>query len=170
MSCIRAARLPSLHTSPQSLRPTRRGFSSFQATMVRAGVFGISQGETTADVIRDATALIDHGRWELCNNGKGLERGFKFKTFKATWDFMNQVASECKRTRHHPEWSNVYNKTHIRWTTHNPEGLSSKDTHMAKFCDDAAREFNELEAEANECKLGSDGKVEARDCCTPQKA
>ncbi|EME88587.1 uncharacterized protein MYCFIDRAFT_123664, partial [Pseudocercospora fijiensis CIRAD86] len=77
--------------------------------------------------------------WKLCNDGKGLERGFKFKTFKTTWEFMNDVAAECKKVKHHPEWSNVYNKAHIRWTTHDPEGLSSKDTSMAKFCDDAAK-------------------------------
>jgi 4a-hydroxytetrahydrobiopterin dehydratase len=78
---------------------------------------------------------------------------------------MNQVAAECKKTKHHPEWSNVYNKTHIRWTTHNPEGLSSKDTHMAKFCDGAAREFNELEVQEGEGTVGADGKIEAGSCC-----
>lgn len=83
---------------------------------------------------------------------------------------MNQVAAECKKQKHHPEWSNVYNKTHIRWTTHSPEGLSSKDTRMAEFCDEAAREFNELESELNEFKLGIDGKVEAGACCVPKKS
>ena len=57
---------------------------------------------------------------------------------------MNHVAAECKTQKHHPEWSNVYNKTHIRWTTHNPEGLSNKDAHMARFCDEAGEKFGEL--------------------------
>lgn len=57
---------------------------------------------------------------------------------------MNTVAAECKKAKHHPEWSNVYNKTHVRWTTHNPSGLSEKDTRMAKFCDDAAAEAGEV--------------------------
>ena len=59
-------------------------------------------------------------------------------------DFMNAVAAECKSQKHHPEWSNVYNKTHIRWTTHKPEGLSSKDVHMAEFCDRAGEDHGEL--------------------------
>ena len=84
-------------------------------------------------------------------------------------DFMNTVAEECKKQKHHPEWSNVYNKTHIRWTTHSPEGLSSKDTHMAQFCDDVAKSFNELEVGEEEGNIGSDGKIEAGDCCTPKK-
>lgn len=57
---------------------------------------------------------------------------------------MNTVASECKTAKHHPEWSNVYNKTHILWTTHKPLGLSSLDVRMARFCDKAAGEHGEL--------------------------
>lgn len=82
---------------------------------------------------------------------------------------MDHIAAECKKQKHHPEWSNVYNKTHIRWTTHNPEGLSRKDTAMARFCDEAAKQFKELDVPQNECRLGEDGKVEAGDCCTPKK-
>jgi len=121
-----------------------------------------SKGEDAERLAQQAAVLVQ-GRWSLCNGGKALERDFKFKTFKATWvgislistliptclhhalqTFMNSVAEQCKVTRHHPEWSNVYNKTSIRWTTHNPEGLSSKDIDMAKFCDQAADECGEL--------------------------
>ncbi|KAI9836083.1 MAG: hypothetical protein M1819_001697 [Sarea resinae] len=44
--------------------------------------------------------------WRLTANGTGIERGFRFKTFKKAWDFMSAVAQECKGARHHPEWSN----------------------------------------------------------------
>merc|ERR1712098_842095 len=47
------------------------------------------------------------GKWTLIESGKGVERGFKFKTFKKTWEFMNLVAAECAVQKHHPEWSNV---------------------------------------------------------------
>lgn len=60
---------------------------------------------------------------------------------------MNAVAAHCKQHRHHPEWSNVYNKTHIRWTTHRPEGLSSKDVTMARLCDEAGETFGEVRGE-----------------------
>lgn len=60
---------------------------------------------------------------------------------------MTAVAAECKIQRHHPEWSNVYNTTQIKWTTHKPAGLSSKDVHMARFCDEAAGEFGEVRDE-----------------------
>jgi len=57
---------------------------------------------------------------------------------------MDTIATECKARRHHPEWTNVYNKTHIRWTTHTPPGLSSADLHMARFCDEVAGRFGEV--------------------------
>lgn len=75
-------------------------------------------------------------------------------------DFMNVVAGECKKQKHHPEWTNVFNKTHIRWTTHNPEGLSAKDTRMAKFCDEAGKEFGEAEPEDEVASCYGPGKTQ----------
>ncbi|SMQ48477.1 unnamed protein product [Zymoseptoria tritici ST99CH_3D7] len=134
--------------------------------MLHPSTLSISPGSDSETVLRDTSTLIESGKWKLCNSGKGLERTFKFKTFNKTWEFMNQIAAECKKTRHHPEWSNVYNKTHIRWTTHSPEGLSGKDTYMAEFCDGVARECGEVEVES-ETGEGSGGevRVEAGDCC-----
>lgn len=59
-------------------------------------------------------------------------------------DFMNTIAAECKVRRHHPEWTNTYNRTTITWTTHKPEGLSTKDVEMAEFCDRVGGEVGEI--------------------------
>jgi len=56
---------------------------------------------------------------------------------------MNTVAEECKAQRHHPEWTNVFNRTAVKWTTHSPRGMSLKDTHMARFCDEVAERLGE---------------------------
>lgn len=53
--------------------------------MLRKDDLTIADGEEGNGVVEEATALIDNGRWSLCNDGKGLERSFKFKTFKTTW-------------------------------------------------------------------------------------
>ncbi|KAH6616586.1 pterin 4 alpha carbinolamine dehydratase-domain-containing protein [Boeremia exigua] len=79
--------------------------------------------------------------WELTESKKGLRRQFLFKTFNDAWTFMDAVAQECKVQRHHPEWSNLYNRVTIEWTTHRPEGLSIKDVAMAEFCDRVAGEI-----------------------------
>ena len=36
----------------------------------------------------------------------------------------------------------------MRWTTHDPKGLSDKDISMAALCDDLARSFGEQPAES----------------------
>lgn len=60
---------------------------------------------------------------------------------------MSEIATECNKPqhRHHPEWSNVYNFASVRWTTHWPEGISGKDLEMARFCDEVARRWGEVE-------------------------
>ncbi|CAD0108746.1 unnamed protein product, partial [Aureobasidium uvarum] len=60
------------------------------------------------------------------------------------------------RWKHHPEWTNVFNKTHVRWTTHRPLGLSSKDIVMARFCDEAGFRHGELADVVDEDKCGCD--------------
>ncbi|KAI3329059.1 transcriptional coactivator/pterin dehydratase [Xylariaceae sp. AK1471] len=115
------------------------------------------------------------GRWALIPSGQGLERSFKFKNFAKTWDFMTAVSLQCKLKNHHPEWSNVYNTTYIRWTTHNPNGLSAKDVELAGLCDALARDFGEVIEDGNaaeSCGLRqvADRVVsDAGDCCTHKK-
>ncbi|KAI4865802.1 transcriptional coactivator/pterin dehydratase [Hypoxylon rubiginosum] len=115
------------------------------------------------------------GRWALVPGGEGLERSFKFKTFAKTWDFMTAVSLQCKLKNHHPEWSNVYNTTYIRWTTHNPKGLSAKDVELAAICDNLAKGFGEIAEEAGSGDSGALKQVADRavanagDCCTPKK-
>lgn len=113
-------------------------------------------------VAAEITHLTDGtGRWNISATRSGLEREFKFKTFRTTWAFMNAVAEQAAKKKHHPEWSNVrlspllsfnrpsnrtqvYNTTFIRWTTHNPPGLSQLDVDLAAFCDKQAAEMAEL--------------------------
>ncbi len=83
-----------------------------------------------------------------------------------TQDFIVLVGIECKIRNHHPELWNVswctylalicdmimfkpslqtYRSVYYHWTTHNPRGLSAKDTHMARFCDEKARYFGYMD-------------------------
>ncbi len=80
-------------------------------------------------------------KWTLTVSKKGLKREFLFKSFASAWKFMDAVAQQCKSQKHHPEWSNLYNRVTVEWTTHRPEGLSVKDVDMAEFCDRVAAEI-----------------------------
>lgn len=86
---------------------------------------------------------------------------------------MTAVSLQCKIKNHHPEWSNVFNTTFIRWTTHNPKGLSEKDTDLAAVCDSLAKDFGEIEqqsAASSEMKGLADRVVSsAGDCCASKR-
>ena len=89
---------------------------------------------------------------------------------------MDSTASACKTERHHPEWSNVYNHVYVRWATHNPQGLSEKDTKMAAICDELAARPESQEvvdddptASASLRQTADQAVAAAGDCCTPSQ-
>jgi len=69
--------------------------------------------------------------WVFNNNG--IERDIKCKDFVEAFGLMTQIAAEAERLNHHPEWSNVYNKIHIRLTTHDSGGVTDKDFELAEI-------------------------------------
>ena len=58
-----------------------------------------SAGEDAEAMAYQLTTLLDehHGHWTLSNGGKGLERDFKFKTFKTTWVGSSASAGKLDR-------------------------------------------------------------------------
>jgi len=144
----------------------------------------ISSNSDAAQVRAALSPLLESsgGRWGLSVKNNGVEREFRFKTFKRTWEFMNAVAAEAARVKHHPEWSNVYNTTFIRWTTHSPPGLSHLDVQMAAFCDEQGKAFGELppqpaaapgqpQEDSSGVSALADSAVKAGgDCCVPKSA
>ena len=72
--------------------------------------------------------------WELKNNG--IEKSFVFKDFKQAFATMTQIAMECEVKNHHPEWSNVYNQLHIRFSTHDAGGLTDLDFSLAHIVEE----------------------------------
>ncbi|KAI1828669.1 transcriptional coactivator/pterin dehydratase [Xylaria intraflava] len=153
-----------------SLRTSAMG--STAAVKFSAGADELSLNAALQELLSSAGK---GGRWSLIPNGQGLERSFKFKNFAKTWDFMTAVSLQCKLKNHHPEWSNVYNATYIRWTTHSPEGLSAKDTELARLCDALARDFGEVVDDADAAGSSTLRQVadrvvaDASDCCTPKQ-
>ncbi|EFY87560.1 hypothetical protein J3458_002138 [Metarhizium acridum] len=134
--------------------------------------FSPGTDETSAASALAPLLTSSGGQWTLSSEGKALERSFKFKTFAKTWDFMTAVSLQCKLKNHHPEWSNVYNTTFIRWTTHNPLGLSEKDVRLAGICDALAKDFGELVPEPASCEvkgLADKASSASGDCCMPRK-
>lgn len=74
------------------------------------------------------TALLSLDRtWKIIDNGKRLERTFKFKDFYHTMGFVNAVAWMANQQNHHPDLSVGYNYCHVRYNTHTIDGISEND-------------------------------------------
>ena len=76
--------------------------------------------------------LAELPEWTLREDGKAINRTFKFEDFNAAFGFMTRVALYADKHDHHPEWSNVYNTVNITLTTHDADGLSARDAAMAR--------------------------------------
>jgi 4a-hydroxytetrahydrobiopterin dehydratase len=78
-----------------------------------------------------AEALAALPGWRYDAERDAIMRDFEFGDFITAFSFMTAVAMVAERADHHPEWSNVYNKISILLTTHDTDGLTSKDTDLA---------------------------------------
>ena len=76
--------------------------------------------------------------WTLANDRDAITRSFKFRSFNQAFGFMTRVALQAEKLDHHPEWVNVYNRVDVTLTTHDCDGLSERDSKLARFMDKAA--------------------------------
>ena len=103
---------------------------------------GSSAAPQATKLDKDAitAALADRPGWVLVDDGRAIEREFVFAGFNAAFAFMTRVALAAERANHHPQWSNVYNRVTICWTTHSLGGVSDLDLKLAGSCDRFAAE------------------------------
>jgi 4a-hydroxytetrahydrobiopterin dehydratase len=73
--------------------------------------------------------------WQPLPDRDAIVRELKFADFSAAWGFMSRIALIAERMDHHPEWSNTYNRVRIVLTSHDVNGLSSRDVEMARAID-----------------------------------
>jgi 4a-hydroxytetrahydrobiopterin dehydratase len=83
-------------------------------------------------------ALATLSGWSLREDGLAIEKELKFADFNEAFGFMTRVAIHADKADHHPEWFNVYSTVRITLTTHDADGLSTRDVAMAKFIDSIA--------------------------------
>lgn len=69
--------------------------------------------------------------WEVEDDGKKIERKFKFKDFKEAMQFVNKVADIAEQEAHHPDIKLSYNRVKVELWTHAIGGLSVNDFILA---------------------------------------
>ena len=82
-----------------------------------------------------ASALSELSGWEELDGRDAIRRKFVFTDFNEAWGFISRIAMEAERRDHHPEWSNVWATVDITLSTHDCDGLSSRDVELARFID-----------------------------------
>jgi 4a-hydroxytetrahydrobiopterin dehydratase len=79
--------------------------------------------------------------WRHDGQRDAITREFEFTDFMQAFSFMAQLALYAEKHRHHPEWSNVYNRVLITLTTHDAGGLTQNDIDFARYAGAAFSRF-----------------------------
>ena len=75
-----------------------------------------------------AQTLLDQTRgWAIDNEGKQINRTFRFKNFYETMAFVNAVAWIANQEDHHPDLEVGYSRCLVKYSTHAIGGLSEND-------------------------------------------
>ena len=76
--------------------------------------------------------------WTLGEDGKALEKSFRFKDFSEAFGFLTRVAMHSEKVNHHPEFTSVWNRVDFRLTTHDSGGVTEQDMNLARAINDLA--------------------------------
>jgi len=70
--------------------------------------------------------------WNVSEDGKALERTYRFKDFPEAFAFLTRVALHAEKIDHHPEFTSVWNRVDFRLTSHDAGGITDRDTRLAE--------------------------------------
>lgn len=70
--------------------------------------------------------------WTKTEDGKALERTYRFKDFAEAFDFLTRVAAHAEKVDHHPEFTSVWNRVDFRLTSHDAGGVTERDVALAE--------------------------------------
>jgi 4a-hydroxytetrahydrobiopterin dehydratase len=78
---------------------------------------------------------------EWSESGEAIHRTYAFKDFLASIGFVNAIAQEAERVQHHPDVLIRYSKVTLTLSTHDADGVTSKDFALAATADTLAAGF-----------------------------
>jgi 4a-hydroxytetrahydrobiopterin dehydratase len=82
-----------------------------------------------------ASLLADLPGWQKIEGREAISVQYELPDFLAVMSLMAQIAPEAEALKHHPEWSNVYNRLTVTLTTHDTGGITSLDAELARLID-----------------------------------
>ncbi|MBU3728905.1 MAG: 4a-hydroxytetrahydrobiopterin dehydratase [Phycisphaerales bacterium] len=78
-------------------------------------------------------ALQDLPEWGLV--GESINRTYAFADFRAAMAFVNAVAESAERVQHHPDILVRYAKVTLTLSTHDANGITTRDFDFAREAD-----------------------------------
>lgn len=69
--------------------------------------------------------------WTLMDEGRRIERSFRFRNFKEALDFVARIGALSESQGHHPEISFGWGWARVSWQTKKIKGLHENDFIMA---------------------------------------
>jgi 4a-hydroxytetrahydrobiopterin dehydratase len=70
--------------------------------------------------------------WIMGDDGKALERSFRFRDFSEAFAFLTRVAMHAEKVDHHPEFTSVWNRVDFRLTSHDSDKMTERDLKLAE--------------------------------------
>ena len=65
-----------------------------------------------------------------------LSKTFEFASFEEAIAWMVKASMEIEKMNHHPTWTNIYNKVHVKLSTHDAGNVvTDKDRLLAEALD-----------------------------------
>ena len=87
----------------------------------------------------DLAPLLAAG-WAMVEGRDAIHKTYVFRNFIEAFGFMTKAALWAEKWDHHPEWSNVYKTVEVTLTSHDVDGLSTRDVKLAAKLDKLAGE------------------------------
>jgi len=78
--------------------------------------------------------------WAMVEGRDAIHKTYVFRNFIEAFGFMTKAALWAEKWDHHPEWSNVYKTVEVTLTSHDVDGLSTRDVKLAAKMDKLAGE------------------------------
>lgn len=82
---------------------------------------------------RELLSQVDD--WQLVESARKITKGFKFKNFVESMEFVNKVAKVAESEGHHPDIFVSYSKVKLTVFTHKISGLTESDFVLAAKID-----------------------------------
>jgi 4a-hydroxytetrahydrobiopterin dehydratase len=74
--------------------------------------------------------------WKAIKNKEDkLRKEYRFKDFKTSLNFVNQIGKLAEKQNHHPQIMLTWGKVIVKLWTHEAQGLTEKDIKLAQAID-----------------------------------